>query len=155
VDLDKDGYYNWGIGPKPKTCPACPDEVDCDDSDPNKGPYIDSTGFCKPISTGLLHTQTASSGINHNVSFDPVRRVALIRFRAPDNAKSSVAVYNLSGVQIKNLVVSNEEQGLQQAIWNSTSEAGVPVSEGVYVCRVSVDNANAKTTSAFKIAIMR
>lgn len=34
VDLDGDGYYNWGIGPKPATCPYCPDQEDCDDSNP-------------------------------------------------------------------------------------------------------------------------
>ena len=38
-DRDGDGYYNWGIGPKPATCPNCPDEPDCDDSDPTVGPY--------------------------------------------------------------------------------------------------------------------
>lgn len=39
VDNDGDGYYNWGIGPKPATCPNCPDEEDCDDSSPLIGPY--------------------------------------------------------------------------------------------------------------------
>lgn len=39
VDLDGDGYYNWGIGPKPANCPNCPDEPDCDDSKIYLGPY--------------------------------------------------------------------------------------------------------------------
>ena len=39
ADNDGDGYYNWGIGPKPATCPNCPDEEDCDDSSPLIGPY--------------------------------------------------------------------------------------------------------------------
>jgi hypothetical protein len=39
VDLDEDGYYNWGIGPKPANCPNCPDEPDCDDSKAYLGPY--------------------------------------------------------------------------------------------------------------------
>ena len=39
ADNDGDGYYNWGIGPKPATCPNCPDEEDCDDSSPLVGPY--------------------------------------------------------------------------------------------------------------------
>ena len=39
LDVDGDGYYNWGIGPKPATCPNCPDEEDCDDSSPLIGPY--------------------------------------------------------------------------------------------------------------------
>ena len=39
ADNDGDGYYNWGIGPKPATCPNCPDEEDSDDSSPLIGPY--------------------------------------------------------------------------------------------------------------------
>lgn len=39
LDIDNDGYYNWGIGPKPATCPNCPDEKDSDDSSPLIGPY--------------------------------------------------------------------------------------------------------------------
>lgn len=36
-DLDEDGYYNWGIGPKPIYCPPCPDEPDGNDYNPNIG----------------------------------------------------------------------------------------------------------------------
>lgn len=42
-DLDSDGYYNWGIGPKPDHCPACPEQPDGDDSNPCLGP-IDEYG---------------------------------------------------------------------------------------------------------------
>jgi len=38
-DEDGDSYYFWGIGPKPIGCPTCPDVQDCDDSNPNLGPY--------------------------------------------------------------------------------------------------------------------
>jgi hypothetical protein len=43
-DEDNDGYYNWGIGPKPDSCPTCPDEPDCDDSNPFLGPFDDRYG---------------------------------------------------------------------------------------------------------------
>ena len=39
ADNDGDGYYNWGIGPKPAHCPDCPNEEDSDDSSPLIGPY--------------------------------------------------------------------------------------------------------------------
>ena len=32
VDKDGDGYYTWGMGPKPAYCPPCPDEPDGDGS---------------------------------------------------------------------------------------------------------------------------
>lgn len=34
LDADGDGYYNWGIGEKPSSCPLSPDEKDGNDADP-------------------------------------------------------------------------------------------------------------------------
>ncbi len=48
LDLDQDGYYNWGIGPKPAQCPQSPDLEDCDDSDPSFGP-MDVDGSCSRL----------------------------------------------------------------------------------------------------------
>jgi len=47
-DRDGDGYYWWGLGPKPANCPPCPDLADGDDSDPTKGP-LDEYGYCMPL----------------------------------------------------------------------------------------------------------
>ncbi len=46
-DADGDGYYWWGLGPKPANCPG-PDQADGDDSDPTKGP-LDQYGYCMPL----------------------------------------------------------------------------------------------------------
>ena len=44
-DKDNDGYYRWGIGPRPKNLPANAKlEEDCDDSDASIGP-MDQYGF--------------------------------------------------------------------------------------------------------------
>ena len=63
-DKDGDGYYYWGIGPKPATCPACaPDEQDGDDSNPNLGP-MDEYGNCAvitPLVDNITTTQTWST----------------------------------------------------------------------------------------------
>lgn len=51
-DRDGDGYYFWGIGPKPTNCPSwVPDEPDGDDSDINYGP-IDEHGHLQQLSCG-------------------------------------------------------------------------------------------------------
>jgi hypothetical protein len=50
-DEDGDGYFYWGIGPKPESCcPSAPDEPDGDDSNPGLGPFNEH-GFCKIINT--------------------------------------------------------------------------------------------------------
>jgi C1A family cysteine protease len=64
-DRDGDGYYFWGIGPKPAHCPSCaPNEPDGDDSNPNLGP-MDEYGYCAPI-TPLVENITTSQTWNTN-----------------------------------------------------------------------------------------
>jgi uncharacterized protein (TIGR02145 family) len=47
VDHDGDGYFSWGIGPKPPQCPPCPDQPDGDDSNPCLG-SMDEFGHTLP-----------------------------------------------------------------------------------------------------------
>lgn len=55
-DFDGDGYYYWGIGPKPNTCPPnTPDEPDCDDSNEFLGPY-DSMYGCTILCDNFTHS---------------------------------------------------------------------------------------------------
>ncbi len=49
TDYDGDGYFNWGIGPRPAHCPAwAPEEPDGDDSDFTKGP-MNEYGYCQEL----------------------------------------------------------------------------------------------------------
>jgi hypothetical protein len=51
TDNDNDGYYWWGTGSKPSTCPACsPNTPDGDDSNSTIGP-MDSYGNSQTITT--------------------------------------------------------------------------------------------------------
>jgi C1A family cysteine protease len=54
VDNDGDGYYSWGIGSKPATCPTCRDEGDGDDSNSGLGP-VNEFGYCALL---VNNTQT-------------------------------------------------------------------------------------------------
>ena len=52
-DADGDGYYLWGLGPKPSHCPSwAPDTPDGDDSDINYGP-IDAYGNLQQLPAGV------------------------------------------------------------------------------------------------------
>jgi hypothetical protein len=58
LDADNDGYYNWGIGDiKPPTCPTCPDERDCDDSNPWLGPF-DEEYNCELLCENFIYKST-------------------------------------------------------------------------------------------------
>jgi|GEM_PF-3940723 len=62
-DRDNDRYCNWGIGlGKPSTCPyVCKEEKDCDDSNPNLGPY-DTNFDCSPVAA--IPTVTPTPCVN-------------------------------------------------------------------------------------------
>lgn len=62
-DADGDGYYFWGIGPKPSNCPSwVPDDPDGNDSDINYGP-MDEYGHLEQLACGLtIDTQTSYTG---------------------------------------------------------------------------------------------
>jgi hypothetical protein len=67
-DRDGDGYYFWGTGSKPATCPSCaPNEPDGDDSNPYLGP-LDATGACIPITP--ISSQTLNISSNQAWAFD-------------------------------------------------------------------------------------
>jgi C1A family cysteine protease len=71
-DRDGDGYYFWGIGPKPAHCPPCaPDEPDGDDSNPCLGP-MDEYGNCValPYFEKIATSQTwdTNTTVSNNIS---------------------------------------------------------------------------------------
>lgn len=56
-DADGDGYFWWGIGPKPASC-AGPDQPDGNDADPTLGP-LDEYGNCVPLIAAPVAAFTA------------------------------------------------------------------------------------------------
>lgn len=64
-DRDGDGYYFWGLGPKPSSCPYwVPNNPDGDDSDPQKG-ALNNYGYADRIGQ-LLSTYTILNTTNYN-----------------------------------------------------------------------------------------
>lgn len=61
-DADNDGYFFWGLGPKPTNCPiCCPDIPDGDDSDPELAEmdnYGQFANYVFPYSTTTISSNT-------------------------------------------------------------------------------------------------
>lgn len=64
-DADNDGYYFWGLGPKPDNCPiCCPDIPDGDDSDPQLAEmdnYGNFSDYVFPYPTTIVNNDTTWS----------------------------------------------------------------------------------------------
>lgn len=67
-DRDGDGYYFWGLGPKPDTAPSwVPDEPDGDDSDITKGP-MDQYGYLEDLTCGTTIHETVTYNGYHCIT---------------------------------------------------------------------------------------
>jgi len=64
TDADGDGYYWWGTGNKPSTCPDCaPDDKDGNDADATIGP-MDEYGNCTIISSPYEATHDITTTVS-------------------------------------------------------------------------------------------
>lgn len=76
-DADGDGYYNWGLGPKPANAPTwIPDEPDGDDSDPSKGP-MDEYGYLLDFDSQSADTLYLTTTTVWNAAFSLKRPVVV------------------------------------------------------------------------------
>lgn len=155
VDLDGDGYYNWGIGTKPATCPeGCPDEEDCDDFRKDLGPMA-TDGSCEEITTGIKIKSLQNSKITCYYVQNPFSKFTVIKFKSTDNSKAKVQIYDLFGKLINTLTVQNVMDGFSKVVWDRTNESGKSIYNGIYICKVDIDNQNTRSTNYFKIIVSR
>ena len=70
---------------------------------------------------------------NHPNPFNPT---TTIEYYVPAQVHVRVAIYDVSGRQIKNLVDGIREKGFHKTEWNGTDEQGKPVTSGVYFYRL-------------------
>lgn len=155
LDLDNDGYYNWGVGPKPATCPDnIPDEGDCDDSRNDLGPMLDD-GSCKEIQTDIQVKNLPVSEIVYHFNPNPFKRYTTINFNVLNDSKTDIRIYDLSGTVIRNFSVSHNIGGLQQIIWDGTTEKGELISNGMYICKIEMGNADTKISKSIKLYVSR
>ena len=137
-DSDGDGYYWWGIGTKPNTCPSCPAEPDCDDNDPNVGPY-DAKYNC----THLCNFQATPLVVDQDETWDQDRffnRVVEVDSGASLTIKSEVSFIEESKLIVKpggRLVIDGgiltngcgcQWKGIE--IWGTPNVSQIPISQG-------------------------
>ena len=137
TDKDGDGYYTWGIGPKPAHCPACPDTADGDDSNPTLGP-MDKYGFYRNLSNPVVVINTSSIVINANTIAtlyqnypNPFNLSTNISFNLPTKSFVSMKIFDLLGREVSTVVSEELSAGDHTIQWNAEN-----LPSGVYFCRV-------------------
>jgi C1A family cysteine protease len=132
-DKDGDGYYWWGIGAKPASCPtSSPAERDGNDADPCLGPLDANYVEIKLNGAGCFTSITdyATASIGMDVFPNPSSGTVTVNYLLPSKAMISLHVINSLGqeIQLKN----NEE--LQAGAYSQTIDNLNP---GIYFIKLS------------------
>ena len=71
---------------------------------------------------------------------NPFNPSTTLRYDLPKEAFVSIAIYDMLGNEVKNLVSTNQSPGFKSIQWNSTNNQGEPVSAGVYLYSIEAGN---------------
>lgn len=71
---------------------------------------------------------------------NPFNPTTTIQFDVPVSSNLSIAIYNILGQQVKELVHDRFEGGRYSVVWDGRNQSGVSVSSGVYFVRMQASN---------------
>ncbi|MDD3642916.1 MAG: FlgD immunoglobulin-like domain containing protein, partial [Candidatus Krumholzibacteria bacterium] len=73
---------------------------------------------------------------NHPNPFNPS---TAIRFYLDRPGTAVVEIYDISGRLVRRLEEGHREAGYHRVEWNGADSRGIPVSSGIYLCRLRAD----------------
>ena len=68
---------------------------------------------------------------------NPFNPSTVIKYALPKSSSVSLVIYNMMGQEIRRWDESDAVPGYYEKIWNGTTQAGVPVSSGIYIYRLT------------------
>jgi hypothetical protein len=71
---------------------------------------------------------------------NPFNPTTMLRYELPEYSFVTLTIYDMLGKEITTLVNDQQEPGYKSVKWDATDSMGIPVSAGVYLYRINVDN---------------
>ena len=71
---------------------------------------------------------------------NPFNPITTFRYELPEDSFVDIAVYDMLGNLVKNLINANQLSGYKVVQWNATNNQGEPVSAGVYLYKIQAGN---------------
>jgi len=70
---------------------------------------------------------------------NPFNPVTTLRYNLPENSLVNITIYDMLGRKVKTLINQNQDAGHKSVIWDATNDFGKPVSAGIYLYQIQVD----------------
>ena len=71
---------------------------------------------------------------------NPFNPFTTLQYNLPENSMVNVTIYDMLGRQVKTLVNQDQVAGYKSVVWDATNDYGKPVSAGIYLYQIHVDN---------------
>ena len=71
---------------------------------------------------------------------NPFNPFTTLQYNLPENSMVNVTVYDMLGRHVKTLVNQDQVAGYKSVVWDATNDYGKPVSAGIYLYQIHVDN---------------
>jgi len=100
--------------------------------------YWEGGGTVSVIEGEFGNTPTRFS-LNNNFP-NPFNPVTTLRYNLPEQAQVTLTIYDPMGREITQLVNDTQEAGFRSIQWDATTNAGQPVSAGLYLYTIQAGN---------------
>ena len=71
---------------------------------------------------------------------NPFNPTTTLRYDLPEDAMTTITVYDMMGRLVQTLVSGNKSAGYHSLKWDATNRYGSPVSAGVYIYSIQAGN---------------
>ena len=71
---------------------------------------------------------------------NPFNPSTTIEFSLPEAGFADLVIFNLAGQKIRELLSGTMSEGIHSAVWNGRDDRGLPVSAGVYLARLKMND---------------
>ena len=88
---------------------------------------------------------------------NPFNPITTIRFNLPEISDVTLVIFDLLGREVVRIVDTQLNAGTYKKIWNGKDSQGVPVSIGLYICRISAvsTESNTQYTQSLKMVLLK
>jgi immune inhibitor A len=107
----------------------------------NSGPVMTCDLFVSPadVEEDASETRPMACQLTQNYP-NPFNPLTVIEYTVPRAGRVSLEIFNLLGQRIRTLVDEKHEKGQHSVTWDGTSDQGIAVPTGVYLCRLETDH---------------